>query len=85
MEEIILQLVGTQGIWAVLFVFLLLYTIRKNDNLDRQQDAREEKYQQLLAELTASLAVVNDIKVTVDGLNEKINGRPANGESGRIL
>lgn len=73
MEEIILRMVDSQGIWAVLFVFLLLYTIKKNDNLDKLQDVREEKYQKLLSELTDSLAVVNDIKTTVDSLNEKVN------------
>lgn len=29
MEEIILRMVDSQGIWAALFVFLLLYTIKK--------------------------------------------------------
>ena len=73
MEEIILRMVDSQWIWAALFVFLLLYTIKKNDNLDKQQDAREEKYQKMLSELTESLAVVKEIKNTVDDLSEKVN------------
>ena len=73
MEEIILRMVDSQGMWAALFVFLLLYTIKKNDNLDKQQDAREEKYQKMLSELTESLAVVKEIKNTVDDLSEKVN------------
>lgn len=75
MEEIIMSLVESQGIWAVLFVFLLLYTIKKNDNLDKLQDAREEKYQELLTELTESLAVVNDIKESIDVLTIKLNSK----------
>ena len=59
MEEIITQLIQSQGIWAVLFVFLLLYTIKKNDKLDELQDAREKEYQKLLLQLTDKLAVVN--------------------------
>lgn len=37
-----MQLIQSQGIWAVLFVFLLLYTIKKNDKLDEIQDSREK-------------------------------------------
>ena len=48
MEELVTQLIQSQGIWAVLFVFLLLYTIKKNDKLDEMQDAREKEYQKLL-------------------------------------
>ena len=44
MEELIVNLVQSQGIWAVLFVFLLLYTIKKNDKLYELQEARERKY-----------------------------------------
>ena len=42
MEELVTQLIQSQGIWAVLFVFLLLYPIKKNDKLDEMQDAREK-------------------------------------------
>ena len=59
MEELVTQLIQSQGIWAVLFVFLLLYTIKKNDKLDEMQDAREKEYQKLLLELTDKLSIVN--------------------------
>lgn len=42
MEDVLIQIVQSQGIWAILFVFLLLYTIKKNDKLDELQDAREK-------------------------------------------
>lgn len=66
MEEILTQLIQSQGIWAVLFVFLLLYTIKKNDKLDELQEAREKEYQELLLELTEKLMIVNEI-------NSKLN------------
>lgn len=66
MEEILVQLIQSQGIWAVLFVFLLLYTIKKNDKLDELQDAREKDYQKLLLELTDKLAIVNAIHDKLD-------------------
>ena len=73
MEEIITQLIQSQGIWAVLFVFLLLYTIKKNDKLDELQDAREKEYQKLLLQLTDKLAVVNAMNDKLDQLCNKSN------------
>ena len=67
-EAIITQLIQSQGIWAVLFVFLLLYTIKKNDNLDELQDTREKEYRELLLELTDKLSIVNEINSKLDAL-----------------
>lgn len=67
MEKILIQLIQAQGIWAVLFVFMLLHTVRKNDRLDEVQERRKEKYQHLLLELTDKLSVLNY-------LNDKLNG-----------
>lgn len=58
MEEILLQVTQSQGIWTVLFVFLLLYTIRKNDNLDVKQEERELNYQKLLSDLTEKYSLL---------------------------
>ncbi len=68
MEELLVQLLQSQSIWAVLFVFLLLYVIKKNDKLDELQDTRERKYQELLLELTTELSVVNTINEKLDDL-----------------
>lgn len=69
MEELIVSLVQSQGIWAVLFVFLLLYTIKKNDKLDELQEARERKYQELLTQLTLKLSIVNTVNEKLDTLH----------------
>lgn len=68
MEELLVQLLQSQSIWAVLFVFLLLYVIKKNDKLDELQDTRERKYQELLLELTTELSIVNTINEKLDDL-----------------
>lgn len=73
MEEIVTQFIQSQGIWAVLFVFLLLYTIKKNDKLDELQDAREKEYQKLLLQLTDKLAIVNAMNDKLDQLCNKNN------------
>lgn len=68
MEDILTQLIQSQGIWAVLFVFLLLYTIKKNDKLDEMQDAREKKYQELISDLTDKLSIVNIMNEKLDSI-----------------
>ena len=52
MEEFVSELLKSQGVWAALFVFFLLYTIRRNDKLDESQCEREREYQKMLLELT---------------------------------
>ncbi len=69
MEELIINLVQSQGIWAVLFVFLLLYTIKKNDKLDELQEARERKYQELLTQLTVKLSIVHTVNEKLDTIH----------------
>ena len=41
LEEILYGLLREQGIWAVLFVALLCYVLRKNEEQDKQEAARE--------------------------------------------
>lgn len=93
MEAILTQLIQSQGIWAVLFVFLLLYTIKKNDKLDELQDAREKEYRELLLELTDKFTIVNEINSKLDTLctqyssaDERVipSEPPFGGSSGRI-
>ena len=48
MEEFISELFKSQGVWAALFVFFLLYTIRRNDKLDESQCEREREYQKMI-------------------------------------
>lgn len=68
MENVLIEAIQSQGIWTILFVFLLLYTIRKSDKLDELQDAREKSYQELLLELTEKFAVVNAVNEKLDSL-----------------
>lgn len=76
MEAILTQLIQSQGVWAVLFVFLLLYTIKKNDKLDELQDAREKEYRELLLELTEKFSIVNEINSKLDTFCTKCASQP---------
>lgn len=59
------KLVAANGVWAVLFLFLLLFELR-----DSRQ--REEKYQDTINGLIDRLEVVNDIKEEVSALNDRL-------------
>jgi len=65
----ILTYFSAEGIWAILSVFLIFYIIKDQDKRDERQDLREEKYQDIIAGLTASLKDVAEIK---DMLKQKL-------------
>ena len=62
----LLGLVSESGIWAMLFVALLIILIRNNNN-------REAKYQQIINKLSSSLKVVEEIKEDVEDLKFAAN------------
>ena len=68
MEDVLLSVTQSQGIWTVLFVFLLLYTIKKNDKLDERQEEREREYQTLLSDLTDNYAVLMNMNKQINNL-----------------
>lgn len=57
----VLGLVSESGVWAMLFVALLIILIKNNNN-------REAKYQQIINKLSSSLKVVEEIKEDVEDL-----------------
>lgn len=66
MENLLVNVLESQGIWTVLFVFLLLYLIRKNDSMDEMQERRDKEYQRLLRELTEKLRLIESIEEKLD-------------------
>ena len=48
MESTILDAALSQGIWAVLAVFLLVYIVKENEKRDAKQEEREKNYQKIL-------------------------------------
>ena len=65
METEILKIVVSQGIFAVLFVWLFFDT-RKDSN------QREEKYINTIDKLTDKISIVEDIKEDVEEIKDKI-------------
>ena len=65
MWEEVFRLALANGLWAVLFVALLIYQLRDSSS-------REEKYQQTIYKLNNHLDVVEDIREEVKNIHLKI-------------
>ena len=65
MENEVIKMVASYGIFAILFVYLLFYVLKENSK-------REGKYQEIIADLTQRLNIIDDVKNSVDKIKEKL-------------
>lgn len=68
----IMDLAISNGLWATLFVGLLLYILKDTSS-------REKKYQITIESLSSHLSVVNEIKREVEEINIKVKPKQAKG------
>ena len=66
MWEKIFNLAISNGIWAVLFLILLFFTLKDSK-------AREAKYQQTIESLGKSLEIIKDVKEDVEIIKDEIS------------
>lgn len=70
MTSELIQIVSSQGVWALLSFFLIYYILKAQERRDTQQDAREKNYQTLIEELTNKFELlhldVTEIKNKLD-------------------
>lgn len=64
-EQELVKMAASQGFFAVLFVALLFYVLRENSK-------REASYQEIIAELSGKLGIVEDIQDDVKEIKNKI-------------
>lgn len=62
----------SQGIWAVLAVFLLIYIVKSNERFSARQEEREKQYQELLSALTEKFNVLSVIEMDIADVKEYI-------------
>lgn len=72
MEATILDAALSQGIWAVVAVFLLIYIVKANEKRDLRQEEREKNYQELISTLTEKLEVLDMVRDDVAGIKEYV-------------
>lgn len=68
MWEQIVNLAISNGLFAVLFLGLLVYQLRDSR-------AREQKYQSMIAKLGDSLEIVKQVKDDVEDIKDKLNSK----------
>ena len=67
METTVMNVAVSQGIWAVLAVFLLIYIVKSNEQRDTKQEEREKNYQTVIESLTEKFQILNQVQ---SGLKE---------------
>ena len=72
MESSVLDAALSQGIWAVLAVFLLIYIVKSNERFSARQEDREKQYQELLSALTEKFNVLSVIEKDIAEVKEYI-------------
>ena len=63
MESTILDAALSQGIWAVLAVFLLVYIVKENEKRDAKQEEREKNYQKIIEQLPEKFSVLDEVRI----------------------
>jgi hypothetical protein len=65
-EQEIIKVAATQGLWALLFVALLFWVLRENAK-------REDNYQQLLQELTGKFGILEEVHRDVGEIKQTVS------------
>ncbi|MCH3962702.1 MAG: BhlA/UviB family holin-like peptide [Clostridium sp.] len=72
MENEIFKMAVQQGIWAMLFIFILIYVLKEQRERDEKAGEREANYQSIIAKLTDRLKAMDDIGEDVKEIKNKI-------------
>ncbi len=72
MEAEILKMALSQGIWAVLSVFLLFYILKAQEKRDEKQEEREKNYQEIISKITDKLMIIEEVKKDVEDIKKYI-------------
>lgn len=72
MENELFKLATGNGVWAALYVFLFLFTIYDSKHREKKSEEREEKYQDIIKELSRKFEVVEIIHKDVNSIKDKL-------------
>lgn len=59
MSDELIKMISSQGIWALLSFFLIYYILQAQKSRDQTQALREEKYQEIINNLTNKFQVIH--------------------------
>lgn len=72
MEGEILKIAMSQGIWAVLSIFLIFYILKAQEKRDEKQEEREKNYQEIISKITDKLMIIEEVKKDVEDIKKYI-------------
>ena len=72
MENDIIKIASTQGLWAVLTVILIFYILKSQEKIDEKQEKREKNYQNIISKLTDKFNIMEGVKNDVDEIKAYI-------------
>ena len=72
METTVMNVAVSQGIWAVLAVFLLIYIVKSNEQWDTKQEDREKNYQTVIESLTEKFQILNQVQSDLKEIKDNL-------------
>ena len=72
METTVMNVAVSQGIWAVLAVFLLIYIVKSNEQRDTKQEEREKNYQTVIGSLTEKFQILNQVQSDLKEIKDNL-------------
>ena len=72
METTVMNVAVSQGIWAVLAVFLLIYIVKSNEQRDTKQEVREKNYQTVIESLTEKFQILNQVQSDLKEIKDNL-------------
>ena len=71
-ETTVMNVAVSQGIWAVLAVFLLIYIVKSNEQRDTKQEEREKNYQTVIESLTEKFQILNQVQSDLKEIKDNL-------------
>lgn len=78
MENQLLEIAASQGIWASLSIALIFYVLKAQERRDTNQESREEGYQKIILELTENLEITKTILSHVTEIESSLKNKDGN-------
>ena len=72
METTVMNVAVSQGIWAVLAVFLLIFIVKSNEQRDTKQEEREKNYQTVIESLTEKFQILNQVQSDLKEIKDNL-------------
>lgn len=73
MDSKVIEIIGTQGAWALLSVVLIFYILKAQEKRDLIQEKREQKYQEIIESMADKLEVLTHLSEDVKDIKLQLS------------